>query len=68
MCRGEIDPGVNPETLTDLLLGACWHRLLLEHAPLDAAFVREVIATVIAGSRPALPLAHAGAGISSAVP
>ena len=58
--RGEIDPGSNAETLVDLLLGACWHRLLLEHAPLDAAFAREVMETVIAGSRPALTPANSG--------
>ncbi|MDQ3412854.1 MAG: TetR/AcrR family transcriptional regulator [Chloroflexota bacterium] len=50
--RGELRPDADSGALIDLMLGASWYRLLLEHAPLDERFAEVVIATVVNGNRP----------------
>ena len=50
--RGELRGDVDPDALIDLMHGAAWYRLLLEHAPLDEAFARLIVRTVVEGNRP----------------
>jgi AcrR family transcriptional regulator len=42
--RGETAPGLDSGALVDLVLGALWFRLLVEHAPLDEAAARSIAA------------------------
>ena len=53
--RGELRPDVEIQALIDLMLGASWYRVLLEHAPLDRDFAHLLIRTVVAGNRPEDP-------------
>lgn len=45
--RGELRRSVNLELLLDLVFGPLWYRLLVQHAPLDARFARELAAAVM---------------------
>lgn len=45
--RGDLRASADPDALVDIILGASWYRLLLEHAPLDEHFAREIVATVV---------------------
>ena len=47
--RGEIPADTKIEVGLDLLYGPLYHRLLHGHAPLDDAFVREVVDITLAG-------------------
>jgi AcrR family transcriptional regulator len=47
--RGELSPDTKVEVGLDLLYGPLYHRLLHGHAPLDDAFVRDVVDTTLAG-------------------
>ena len=47
--RGELRAATDLDALVDTILGAAWYRLLLEHAPLDERFAREIVATVTGG-------------------
>jgi AcrR family transcriptional regulator len=47
--RGEIPADTKIEIGLDLLYGPLYHRLLHGHAPLDDAFVREVVDITLAG-------------------
>ncbi len=49
--RGELRKSADEDALIDMMLGAAWYRLLLEHAPLDEAYARRVIQTVLEGVR-----------------
>ena len=49
--RGELPTGIDPEALTDLLVGPIVNRVLFSHAAADASFVELVIATVLEGTR-----------------
>jgi len=50
--RGEMPTGTNTELALDLLYGPLYHRLLHGHAPLDDAFVADVVDTTLAGLSP----------------
>lgn len=57
--RGELRADADSAALVDMMLGASWYRVLLEHAPLDARFARQIAATVVEGNRP-VPAAPQG--------
>ena len=44
--RGELDREADNGVLIDIMLGAAWYRMLLEHAPLDESFAQGVIGLV----------------------
>lgn len=50
--RGELRPDADSAALVDLLMGATWYRVLLEHAPLDKAYADTIIRTVLEGNSP----------------
>jgi len=49
--RGEVAADLNLEVALDLIYGPLYHRLLQGHAPLDDAFVTDVVDMVLAGIR-----------------
>jgi AcrR family transcriptional regulator len=49
--RGELDADTKTEVAIDLIYGACYHRLLQGHRPLNDRFMREVVDLVVAGLR-----------------
>lgn len=44
--RGELDREADDGALIDVMLGAAWYRMLLEHAPLDESFAGTLIGLV----------------------
>ncbi|MBT8161812.1 MULTISPECIES: TetR/AcrR family transcriptional regulator [Arthrobacter] len=44
--RGELRDGLDPELVTDLLLGPIYYRLFLSGEPLDEAFGRQLVASL----------------------
>jgi AcrR family transcriptional regulator len=51
IARGELVSSTDPGIVVDLLLGAAWYRLLLEHAPLDHKTAGVLVDTVLNGLR-----------------
>lgn len=50
--RGELSKQADTQALIDVMLGAAWYRMLLEHAPLDETFADTIIGLVTSnGSR-----------------
>lgn len=49
--RGELRADADTNALVDMMLGASWYRVLLEHAPLNADFARLIARTIVQGSR-----------------
>jgi hypothetical protein len=45
--RGDLPPHTDPEVFIDAVLGAINYRRLMTDAPVDAAFVRVLLATVL---------------------
>jgi AcrR family transcriptional regulator len=50
--RGELKPDADLDVVIDLLFGALWYRLLLQHAKLDSRFARQLVASVLDGFTP----------------
>lgn len=50
--RGDLRATSDIDALIDMLMGAIWYRILLEHAPLDRAYGETLIHTVLNGNRP----------------
>ena len=50
--RGQVRADVDLEAVVDQLWGACYHRLLLPDAPLDAAFVDALLGNLLRGIAP----------------
>lgn len=50
--RGELEPDTDLDALIDIIMGAGWYRLLLEHAPLDEQYADMIIRSVLDGNRP----------------
>ena len=49
--RGELNPETDLDALVDIMMGAGWYRLLLEHAPLDEQYADTIIRSVLDGNR-----------------
>lgn len=47
IARQELREGLDPEMVTDLLLGPIYYRLFLSGAPLDEDFARRLVATLL---------------------
>ena len=50
--RGELKPDADLDVMIDLLFGALWYRLLLQHAKLDSRFAKQLIGSVLDGFMP----------------
>jgi AcrR family transcriptional regulator len=50
--RGELKPDADLEVIIDLLYGALWYRLLLQHAKLDSRFAKQLVGSVLDGFTP----------------
>lgn len=50
--RGEIRPDIDDDILLDFVFGAIWYRLLLGHAPLDRAFAKRLLRSMLEFARP----------------
>ena len=46
VARGELRPDLDPEMVTDLLLGPVYYRFFLSGAPLDDGFGKRLVATL----------------------
>ena len=47
--RGELKPDADLDVMIDLLFGALWYRLLVQHAKLDSRFAKQLVASVLDG-------------------
>lgn len=47
--RGELPPGVDPQTVMDLLIGALWLRVMFRDEPVDESFDNDVVDLVLTG-------------------
>jgi AcrR family transcriptional regulator len=44
--RGDLPPGLSPGTVTDIVFGVIWYRLLATSQPLDTQLVDELVTTL----------------------
>ncbi|GII58241.1 TetR family transcriptional regulator [Planotetraspora thailandica] len=49
--RGELPPGLSPGTITDIVFGTLWYRLLATHEPLDDRLVEELVAMLTGSAK-----------------
>jgi AcrR family transcriptional regulator len=54
--RGELSKRTELELMIDVLFGPMWYRLLNLHGPLDAAFAKKLVKSVLHGFSPAASL------------
>jgi len=47
--RGELRPDADLDVMSDLLFGALWYRLLVQHAKLDSRFAKQLVGSVLDG-------------------
>jgi AcrR family transcriptional regulator len=47
VATGELAADTNIDVLADLIYGAMWYRLLVQHAPLDAAFAHDTVQALL---------------------
>jgi AcrR family transcriptional regulator len=47
--RGELKPDADLDVMIDLLFGALWYRLLVQHAKLDSRFAKQLVGDVLDG-------------------
>jgi AcrR family transcriptional regulator len=50
IARGELRSDVEPEVITDMIMGPMWYRLLTQPDKLDAAFARKLVRMILQGS------------------
>ena len=50
--RGDVRRDANIEVALDMIYGALFYRLLMGHAPLDDALVKQVLKEALRGLRP----------------
>jgi AcrR family transcriptional regulator len=52
IARGEVRADADLGVMTDMLLGAVWYRLLVQHAKLDARFAKQLVNDCLNGYAP----------------
>ncbi len=52
IAAGEIEPTINPDVALDIVFGPIYFRLLVRHAPIDEAFIKELPRTVLRALMP----------------
>ena len=50
--RGELKSDADLDAMIDVLFGAMWYRLLLQHARLDSRFAKQLVGSVLDGFTP----------------
>jgi AcrR family transcriptional regulator len=52
IARGELRADADLDVMTDMLLGAVWYRLLVQHDKLDARFAKQLVSDLLDGYAP----------------
>jgi AcrR family transcriptional regulator len=52
IARGELRPGLDPETVTDLLLGPIYYRFFLSGSPMGEGFGKRLVTTLLPSFEP----------------
>jgi len=52
VARGDLRADADLNVMTDMLLGAVWYRLLVQHAKLDSRFARQLVNDCLCGFAP----------------
>lgn len=47
--RGELRPGINPQTALELLIGALHYRALITRHPIDDGYIEDLVDTLLRG-------------------
>jgi AcrR family transcriptional regulator len=51
--RGEVDPGVEPDTLVDLVVGPVFHRHFVSGRPISEGWIAQIVERAVRGCAPA---------------